>query len=54
VRKLNYCCGVKQARGFKWAWMYKFGTKRENYILLVVVSLVVATDVDKNVRFLKF
>jgi hypothetical protein len=38
--------------------MYRFGRKRENCMLLVVVVVVVksieawqATDVDKNVRF---
>jgi hypothetical protein len=61
VRKLNYCCGVKQTRGFKWAWMYRFGTKREDCVLFVVILGVVknieawqATDADKNARFLRF
>jgi hypothetical protein len=38
VGKLNYCCGVKQTRGFKYGWMYRFGAKRENYVLLLVAA----------------
>jgi len=45
VRKINYCCGVKKTLGFKWVWICRFGTKRENCMFLAVVAAEVGVVV---------